>query len=144
MILLDAYPLVAYLRDEAPVSEMVTPLLERAAVTSINRAEVVDRLIRQAGADPHGAIADVRALPLDSIAVGARLAQVAALLRAKHYHRVRCPVSLADCVAAAAALTFRVDALATADRHLLGIVHAEGGAVHPLPDSNGRTWSPPM
>jgi predicted nucleic acid-binding protein len=46
-------------------------------------------------------------------------------------------VSLADCVAAAAALA--IDSpLATSDPALAEVLRSEGGKVHPLPDSKGQ------
>lgn len=62
---------------------------------------------------------------------------LAGRLRARHYHRQRMAVSLADCVAAAAALTQRQN-LATSDPSLAAMVRAEGGNVHRLPDNAGR------
>jgi PIN domain nuclease of toxin-antitoxin system len=144
VILLDAHPIVAYLADERPASDVVEPLLVNGAATTVNMAEVLDTLIRMKGVDPDDALADVHQLGLLPIVVRSRLAEDAALLRAKHYHRSECSVSLADCVAAAATLTLpSVEALAAADPALLGLVHAEGGNVMPLPDSTGRVWSPP-
>jgi hypothetical protein len=46
-------------------------------------------------------------------------------------------VSLADCLAAAAAIAVR-QPLATADPVLANVVRAEGEDIHPLPDSTGR------
>jgi predicted nucleic acid-binding protein len=51
-------------------------------------------------------------------------------------------VSLADCVAAAAALE-RHDAVATCDPHLLDLCHAEGIATVVLAASDGSRWAPP-
>lgn len=143
MILLDAHPVVAYLGGEYPTSDEVEPLLRRAAITTINAAEAIDTLVRQHDVDPDEAIADVRQLGIHTVVVRAYLAEEAALLRAKHYHRTLRPVSLADCVAAASALWLpQIEALATGDRALLDLVHAEGGSVIPLPDSSGNVWSP--
>jgi predicted nucleic acid-binding protein len=58
-------------------------------------------------------------------------------LRAKHYHRERMAVSLADCMAAATALSMG-RALATSDPALATLVRAEGGDIHGLPGSKGQ------
>jgi predicted nucleic acid-binding protein len=58
-------------------------------------------------------------------------------IRARRYHRQRAAVSLADCVAAAAALATD-SPLATSDPALVEVLRSEGGKVHPLPDSKGR------
>ena len=143
MILLDAHPLIAYLGDELPVSELVEPLLANSAVTTLNAAEVIDHFVRLRNVAPDVALTDMRQLGLIPIVVRARLAEEAALLRARHYHRHRCAVSMADCIAGAAALHVpSIEALATSDPALLGLVHAEGGEVLVLPDSQGRVWSP--
>jgi predicted nucleic acid-binding protein len=69
--------------------------------------------------------------------VSAEIGVAAGRLRARHYHRERMAVSLADCVAAATALSEELP-LATADPPLADLVRAEGGAVHALPDTAGR------
>jgi hypothetical protein len=65
----------------------------------------------------------------------------AGVLRARHYNRRTCAVSLADCVAAEAARASR-SPLVSADPHLLDLCFREGIATFLLPDSSGRTWSP--
>jgi predicted nucleic acid-binding protein len=65
------------------------------------------------------------------------VATEAGRLRARHYHRQRCAVSLADCVAAATALAHRRP-LATSDPALAALVRAEAGEVHGLPERRGR------
>jgi predicted nucleic acid-binding protein len=51
-------------------------------------------------------------------------------------HRDHCAVSLADCLAAAAALS-EERPLATSDPALAAVVRSEGGTVHALSDSTG-------
>ena len=70
-------------------------------------------------------------------AVTHELGMQAGRIRARRYHRERAAVSLADCVAAAAALASE-SALATSDPALAEVLRSEGGKVHPLPDSKGR------
>jgi predicted nucleic acid-binding protein len=138
---LDAYAVIAYLRDE-PAAEDVRALLERGAatLTATGVAEVVDHLVRLAGADEDDAALDLAQLGLlDAIAIDAVVGSAAGRLRARHYQRTRCAVSMADCIAAEAArATGRP--LATADPHLLDVCRAEDIASVPLPASDGTTW----
>ena len=140
MTVLDAFAVLAYLRGE-PARDAVRALLSRPSVlTSVNAAEVVDRLVRAYGWDPDvvsGDLALLRVAGMETVAVDASAGLLAGELRARHYHRTRCAVSLADCVAAAVALTSSLP-LATSDVPLATIVRTEGGRVHPLPDVRGN------
>ena len=80
---------------------------------------------------------------IDGVSVDAVTGAAGGRLRARHYHRNRCQVSLADCVAAEVARS-RSQPLATADPHLLDICHAEGIAVAVLSASDGSRWAPPV
>lgn len=140
MIVLDAYAVLAYLRGEPAAGEVRELLSEPTLLTAVNAAEVLDQLVRVYGRDADDVHADLAILA----SVGMRLDEISAetgllagRLRARHYDRQRIPVSLADCVAAAAALSAELP-LATADQPLASVVRAEGGEVHPLPDSGGR------
>lgn len=139
MIVLDGYALVAYLRQE-PASQDVALLLRSPTVISaVNVAEVLDQLVRVSGRTADEVHADLALLTYAGLEVrSATLEQGvhAGRLRARHYHRQRMPVSLADCFAAATALLARLP-LATADPDLAALVRNEGGDVHPLPDSAG-------
>lgn len=66
-----------------------------------------------------------------------RVVWLATSLRSDHYHRTRAPVSLADCVCIATALTLETD-LATTDAALARVARDAGLTVIALPDSNGR------
>ena len=92
------------------------------------------------GSDPDSVDADLALLShagMRLTPVTPELAMEARGIRARRYHRQRAAVSLADCAAAAAALTADL-AVATADPALAAVVRAEGGQVHPLADSKGR------
>lgn len=94
------------------------------------------------GADEEDAALDLAQLGLlDGIGVESWIGVAAGRLRARHYHRARCAVSLADCVAAEIARS-RDEALATSDPHLLDVCHAEAIAVVVLPGANGSRWTP--
>lgn len=137
MTVLDAYALVALLRDEpaaAAVEALLTDPLAEPTISAINVAEVMDVLVRI-----HGRSATEVAERLDWLAAGGLvtvdvdddIGRRAGALHAGHYHRTRSPLSLADCVALATALE-RDDALATADAPLIEAARAEGCSVAPL------------
>jgi PIN domain nuclease of toxin-antitoxin system len=140
MTILDAYAVVAYLRGEPPSGEVARLLREPTQLTAVNAAEVCDQMTRVFGRDPDSIEADLALLAyagMDMLPVTAEIAIQAGRLRARHYHRQHCAVSLADCIAAAAALTIS-HPLATADPALATLLRTEGGRIHPLPDSTGH------
>lgn len=145
MIILDSYAVLAFLRGEAAAPE-VRSLLEadkRARLTVVGVAEVLDHLIRVVGVDEDEAALDLAQLDLlDPADLAEATAAAAGLLRARHYHRTRCAVSLADCIAAEVARNVGAT-LATSDPHLLDVCHLESIGSHPLTASNGQSWSPP-
>lgn len=143
MTVLDAYAVIAYLRGE-PAAPQVAEILrgEQYAVTALGLAEVVDRMVRLAGIDERELVLDLADLGLlDTVAVDGQLGLAAGRFRARHYHRVRRAVSMADCVAAAAAQSL-AQTLATADPDLLELCHVEKIAIRPLPGSDGSSWQP--
>jgi predicted nucleic acid-binding protein len=143
MIVLDSFAVLALLKDE-PAAEQVQQLMESeedASLTALGVSEVLDHLVRLAGADEEEAVLDLAQLGLASphpVEIG--VAMQAGLLRARHYHRKNRAVSLADCIAAETAKQAG-SPLASADPHLLDLCRDEGIAVIPLPDSTGRTWA---
>jgi PIN domain nuclease of toxin-antitoxin system len=144
VIVLDAYAVLALLKGEFASGEVRTLLVsdEEAVLTALGVAEVVDHLVRLAGADEDEAALDIAQLGLDSPPpLDAAVARRAGLLRARQYHRRDRAVSLADCVAAETARSTG-SAIATADPHLLDTCRDEGIACIVLPDSGGRTWTP--
>ena len=140
MTVLDAYAMLALLRDEPAADEVESLLRGQCSMSTANLAETVDQLVRVFGRptdDVHADLALLVHAGLEVVPVDANIGLAAGDLRARHYHRERCPVSLADCLAAATALS-REDPLATADPTLAAVVRAEGGDIVPLPDSTGR------
>jgi PIN domain nuclease of toxin-antitoxin system len=136
---LDAYALLAYVRAEPCADEVAELLLGPTVLTAVNAAEVLDQLVRVYQRDSDEVHADIALLStagMEIVAVTADHGLAAGRLRARHYHRQRCAVSLADCIAATAALA-QQRPLATSDPALAAVVRAEGGAVHPLADSKG-------
>lgn len=143
LLIFDAYPLIAALRDE-PASHAVAALLDvpdRAkAVSSINAAEVIATVARLAGTRSD-AVADELELWLDAglrvVPLTWQSARDAAAIRTAHYHRSRSPVSLADC--AAIALAAEVGGtLVSSDPPMLRIARNLGIEVHPVRDSAGH------
>jgi PIN domain nuclease of toxin-antitoxin system len=127
LTVLDAYAVIAYLRAE-PAAGEVRSLLGSgdASLTAVGVAEVLDHLIRLAGADEEDAALDLAQLGLlEGVAVSTELGLAAGRLRARRYHRSRCAVSMADCIAAEAARQASTN-LATSDPHLLDLCHLEG------------------
>jgi len=145
MIVLDAYAVLAFLKAEPAAPEVRTLLRghEPAALTVVGVAEVLDHLIRIVGVHEEEAALDLAQLGLlDAKIVDASTGAAAGRLRARRYHRTRCAVSLADCIAAET--TRLLDAeLATSDPHLLDVCHEEHIEVHPLTATNGSIWQPP-
>ncbi len=140
MTVLDAYAVISFLRGEDAADEVTTLLRGPTLLPAVNQAEIVDQMVRTYRRDADDVEADLALLsqagmdiePLDSAT-----AVLAGRLRARHYHRERCAVSLADCVAAATAL-INDRPLATADPALAGVLRAERGEVVGVPDSTGR------
>jgi PIN domain nuclease of toxin-antitoxin system len=124
-----------------PAAAEVSSALDgrECSVSVVNVAEVLDVLIRVHRAPVSDAsealdrfLADV-ARPIPATRP---LAERAALLRARHYHRRDRDVSLADCFAIAAAMP---DAeVATSDTAIARVARAEGLEVIALPNARGR------
>lgn len=139
MVVLDAYAVIAFLRDEAPAAEVAALLRGPTAISSVNTAEVVDFLIRRAGLSADDTAISIRLLEqtgMTTLIADDRMGFLAGEIRARRYKRGRVDVSLADCFAVAASLEQQVP-LATADPALASIARAEGIEVIGLPDSHG-------
>lgn len=140
MTVLDAYCLIAYLREEPAAPEVEGLLQAPTTLSTANQVEVLDQLIRVSGYLADDVEADIATLSVAGMAIAAvdeRCAVAAGRLRARHYHAKKCAVSLADCIAAATASLAGVP-LATADPALAALIRATGGELIPLPDLRGR------
>jgi predicted nucleic acid-binding protein len=138
-VILDAAALVAFAADE-PAAGEVESLLRRGdvAITALNYGEALDAVARAARRPVEEVaelLAPIAGELLRIIDVNGSMAVRAAEIRASHYHGRRAPVSLADCVALAAATG---GTIATSDRPLLRIAKAEAIEAAALPDSRGR------
>lgn len=140
MILLDANALVSLLGGQ-PAEAEVAELLRRGncATPAPCLSEVVDRMIRVFGTEPLalserlGALID-EVLPV--VPASQRIAWRAGELHAAHYHRVRAPLSLADCLLLATAEPD--DEIASSDSAVIATARALGVGTIPLLDSQGR------
>lgn len=144
MTVLDAYAVLAFLRAE-PAATEVKALLKRGevALTAVGVGEVLDHLVRIVGADEEDAALDLAQLGLlDGVPVSPDLGAAAGRLRGRRYHRSRCAVSMADCLAAETARSGN-EPLATSDPHLLDLCHGEHIARLVLRMSDGSIWAPP-
>ena len=138
-VVLDAYAVIAALVGERARAD-VEPLIARGVLTAPNAAEVVDVCVRVHANDERDvrerlewlATGGLQIQPLD-----ADLALTAGALRARHYRKRHCEVSLGDCFALASAKR-RHTALATSDPDLASVARSESVAVVPLPDSRGK------
>ena len=127
MTLLDAYALIAFLIG-GPAAAQVRAILREgdAGATTTNLAETLYVCERQYGLPIDDAMEALEplfgptfaALPLD-VATARRAARI----RARHYNRRTCPISLADAVLIASAAS--VDRIATADPDVLRVTRAE-------------------
>ncbi|HET9059709.1 MAG TPA: PIN domain-containing protein [Acidimicrobiales bacterium] len=143
MTVLDAYAVIAFLRAEPAAGEVRGLLGTDAQLTSVGVAEVLDHLVRVVGADEEEATLDLAQLGLlDGTAVDSGVGAEAGRLRARRYHRARCAVSMADCIAAQTARSIG-EPLATSDPHLLDLCYAEGIPTVVLPGSDGSRWVRP-
>jgi uncharacterized protein with PIN domain len=137
----DAYGLVALVADE-PAAPEVEQLLrnDECRVVAVNLAEAIDVSARKHGLP----LEDVRRA-LEPLILGDQLAVavsdesdawLAAELRAAEYHHSKSPLSMADCFLLAHALAER-DGIATSDPLVAEVARSRGGAVIPLPDTDG-------
>jgi predicted nucleic acid-binding protein len=124
---LDAYALIAFLAGGPPVLHVRAILRAGdAAIATANLAETLDVSARLHGISVPRAMEVLDPLlegPLACVPLDVVVARRAAEIRAKHYHRARRPISLADAVLLASARPG--DSIATADRDVLAVAKAE-------------------
>ena len=144
MTVLDAFAVIALLKDEPAAADVAILIAAEPppALTALGVAEVLDHLVRLMGVDEEEAVLDLAQLGLaEPHAVDGDTASRSGRLRARHYHRRDCAISLADCVAAEVARRAGTP-LATSDPHLLDTCHDEGIPYLVLPDARGAVWTP--
>jgi predicted nucleic acid-binding protein len=141
LTLLDAYALVALVADE-PAADEVEELLRAgdSKVVIVNLAEAIDISQRVLGYDSGEVRSALEPLllagALEAISSDEQTAWSAAELRARHYDRKTCALSMADCFLLAHALAG--EAIATADPPFAAAARAEGIDVVALPDAGGN------
>ncbi len=127
MTLLDAYAVVAFLAG-GPAATEVRAILRRGntAIATVNLAEALDVSERVFGVPTRVSMAALEPLldsAVDTIPLDVATARRAAEIRASHYHRSSCPISLADAVLVASARPG--DRVATSDPDVLRVAAAE-------------------
>ena len=142
MTVLDAQAIVALLVGESAAQEVADVIRAEpgASISASNVAEVVSVLVRIMGhkADAVGERLDwLVAGGLRVVAVDDALGRLAGRIHAERYDRRDAPISMADCVALATALTLG-EPLATSDPPLASIARTFECVVLPLPDSHGQ------
>ncbi len=137
--LIDASALIALLGAEPGAGEVQEMLHDGAAMTTLNLAEAIDRLKRRydLGSErTRPVIEGLLAKSLTLLPLGPSQAWRAGEIRAAHYRRSSCPISLADAVLIASAPPG--GRIASSDGDLLTVAAKEGIATFALPDSKGR------
>ena len=110
-------------------------MVDKCSMNVLNRAEVIDQLTRRgAASDVVGAEIDTLGINFEPLSI--ELADQAAQLRSRHYHRTKRPLSMADCVALATAMASG-SALATSDGPLAATCVEAGGSVVEIANSKG-------
>ncbi|HEX4518414.1 MAG TPA: PIN domain-containing protein [Gaiellaceae bacterium] len=127
MTLLDAYALVAFLIG-GPAQTRVQELLREgntgiATVNLVEALEVSERVYGLPVADAVRSIEPLFTGPMVALTLDLATARRAAELRARHYHRSHCSISLADAILIAT--TGPGDRLATADPDVLAVAKRE-------------------
>jgi len=136
---LDAYAVIAALVGERAGRD-VQPLMGTGVICAPNLAEVVDVCVRVHGNEEprvHERIGWLISGGLEVAMLDASMALAAGALRARHYRRRGCEVSLGDCFALVLAQR-RGLPLATAAPDLAAITRIESVKIIALPDSRGR------
>ena len=115
---------------DEPARKAVEQILRTrpTSISAVNLAEVVDTVIRARGQDPddvHDRVDFLIVRGLDVEPVWLRVMWLATSLRAEHYHRQTAPVSLADCICIATAISLETN-LATTDPALATVARVAG------------------
>jgi uncharacterized protein with PIN domain/bifunctional DNA-binding transcriptional regulator/antitoxin component of YhaV-PrlF toxin-antitoxin module len=140
----DAQALIALMLDEPAAGAVEAELRDptRASrISAINLAEIVDvmtRIFEQPQDDVRSALELLQAGGLEVVPIDGDVGIEAGRLHARFYDRRTSPLSMADCVALASAMSLG-EPLATADPPLAAAARAVGVVVLPLPDARGRS-----
>ncbi len=134
-VLLDAYALIAYLRDE-PGAAAVQDLLWKGelVMSAVQLGEVVDRMERIDGVPADEVEVVISALAIEVLPADYAVGAEAGRLRARHYRPTGRTLSIADAFCAATA-ALQNCTLATADPVLITVAEAEGCTTLRIPGS---------
>jgi PIN domain nuclease of toxin-antitoxin system len=138
-VVLDAYAVIAALVGERARNE-VEPLLKDGVLAAANLAEVLDVCVRVYGNEELLVRQRINWLisgGLEIAALETPVALNAGALRATHYRRRSCEISMEDCFALALA-KHRALPLATSDPDLAAAARAAHVKLIGLPDSEGK------
>ncbi len=135
MTLLDAYALIAFLTG-GPALEPVVGLLRKGgtAVSAVNLVETCDIAARRHRIATELVLETLEPLlggVLQVLPLELGTAERAGALRARHYDRTTCAISLADAVLLASARD--ADSIATSDPAVLSVADTLGIVTVPLP-----------
>lgn len=139
MTVLDAQAIVAFLLAEPAAPEVRDLLRQAPSISASSWGEVVDNLLRVKGRTVDDVTQRLDLLiagGLHVTPVDEAFGRAAGLMRARHYHRRRRPISHADCVALATAQALG-QPLATSDPAIAAVAASLGVGLIPLPDSAG-------
>jgi PIN domain nuclease of toxin-antitoxin system len=140
VILLDAHALLALARQEEAGDEVEALIRsEHVGMATANLFEVSERLMRLYGWSPNDTSEHLGQLVgshIRVVALDEGIAWRGALMRARHYRRRECELSLADCVLLASAEPD--DSVATSDPAVAAVARAEGIGLVALPGSSGQ------
>ncbi|MBF6604358.1 MAG: PIN domain-containing protein [Chloroflexi bacterium] len=144
MTVFDAQAIIALLLDEPAAGAVEDELRDPTRgswISAINLAEIVDVMTRVFGQAPDEVRAALQLLDaggLQVVPVDGDLGLEAGRLHARFYDRRLSPLSMADCVALASAMSLN-EPLATSDPALAVAARAVGVVVLSLPDTHGRS-----
>jgi PIN domain nuclease of toxin-antitoxin system len=133
-VVLDASAIIALLDAEPGGPAVAAVLGPGGAASAVNLAEARDLLQRRRGA--RGGTEEIVRRGLVVVPCDLEVADDAADLRSAHYHPVRLPVSLADCIGVVTALHASAT-LVSSDRDQLRLAVLAGASVHPIANSQG-------
>jgi PIN domain nuclease of toxin-antitoxin system len=143
MTVLDSQAIVALLVAEPAAAEVEAILRGRdgiATISAVTVAEVIDVGVRTRGQRVDAMNDRISALiagGLEVALVDEDISRLAGALRARHWDARRRPVSMADCIVLATAMTVH-EPVATSDRPLIAAARAEGHPVVALLDARGE------
>lgn len=143
MTVVDSQGIVALFAGEPAAAEVEAILRGRdgiASISTITISEAMDVGVRVGGERVEAMSDRISALiagGVEVVPVDEAVGRLAGVLRSRHWDPKRRPVSMADCIVLATAMTVG-EPIATSDRPLIAAARAEGHPVVALLDSQGE------